>query len=103
MKNSLWIIIALVTGIVGFLVGYSVSGFTGARSAQAAAQGAPASHDGPPAAAAAAPPAHKADAGGYGGASAPAHKADAGGYGGAPPAQAQPQKVAAEKPKAAGY
>jgi hypothetical protein len=30
MKSSLWIVIVLVTGIVGFLVGYSVSSSTGA-------------------------------------------------------------------------
>jgi hypothetical protein len=102
MKNSLWIIIALVTGIVGFLVGYSVSGYTGARGAQAAAQGAPASHDGPAAAASGGAPAHRADAGGYAGASGTAHAPAAGGYG-AQPAQPAPQKVASEKPKAAGY
>ena len=33
MKTSLWIVIALVSGIVGFLTGYSVSAFSapGAR------------------------------------------------------------------------
>ncbi len=105
MKTSLWIIIALVTGIVGFLVGYSVSGFTGSRAAQEVARGAPAPHEGAPAAA------PKADAGGaahgaagYGAATPAARDAKAGGSGGAPqPAPAQPQKLASEKPKAAGY
>jgi len=32
MKTSLWIVVVLVTGIVGFLVGYSVSSFTGAKA-----------------------------------------------------------------------
>ena len=100
MKSSLWMIIALVTGIVGFLVGYSVSGFTGQRAAgQIGAHGA-ATSDGPPAGAAAKAPDHGARAGGYGGgAPAPA----AGGYGGAAAAQPATQKVASEKPKAAGY
>jgi hypothetical protein len=43
MKTSLWVIIALVTGIVGFLMGYSISSTTGVRSLQAA-------HAGPPSA-----------------------------------------------------
>ena len=58
MKNSVWIVIALVTGIVGFLMGYSVSSFTGTRRAAEVARAAPA--------AAAPAPAQKADAGGYG-------------------------------------
>ena len=32
MKTSLWAVIALVTGIVGFLMGYSASGYTGTRA-----------------------------------------------------------------------
>jgi hypothetical protein len=35
MKSSLWIVIVLVTGIVGFLVGYSVSSSTGGAHAGA--------------------------------------------------------------------
>jgi hypothetical protein len=35
MKSSLWIVIVLVTGIVGFLVGYSVSSSTGPAHAVA--------------------------------------------------------------------
>ena len=103
MKNSLWMIIALVTGIVGFLIGYSVAGFTGSRgAAQVAAHGTPAAQEAAPAGA---PAAHKADAGGYAGAGGTAHGGAAGGYGGAqkpPPAVPAAQKVA-EKPKAAGY
>ena len=40
MKTSLWAVIALVTGIVGFLMGYSVSGYTGTRAMAALAGGA---------------------------------------------------------------
>lgn len=108
MKNTLWMIIALVTGIVGFLVGYSVSGFTGAkRATEIAGQAAP-GHDAA---------AHKPDAGGYAGAGAPAHKAEAGGYGAAAaapkpeaggygavqPATQHAEKGPGDKPKAAGY
>jgi hypothetical protein len=108
MKNTLWMIIALVTGIVGFLVGYSVSGFTGARrAAEVAAHAAPAqdAHKADAGGyAGAGAPAHKAEAGGYGAAAAPARPAEAGGYGAAQPAAAgHPQKVPADKPKAAGY
>lgn len=78
MKSSLWFVIVLVTGIVGFLVGYSVSSSTGTGHAAAAggaahqAEGAP-GYGAQPAAA----------TGGYGGqpAAAPAAKeASAGGY-----------------------
>jgi hypothetical protein len=34
MKTSLWIVVVLLAGIVGFLVGYSVSSRTGTRSLQ---------------------------------------------------------------------
>ncbi len=122
MKSSLWIIIALVTGIVGFLMGYSVSAFTGSRRAEEiAAHGAPRPHDAAPAAAGA-PAAQRPDAGGYAGAGGTAHDAKAGGYGGAggtphdakaggyggaeaprQPAVPAAQKVPADKPKAAGY
>ncbi len=106
MKNTLWIIIALVTGIVGFLVGYSVSGFTGAKHAQeiaghaAPAQEAAAQHPAGGGYGAAGAATHKPEAGGYG-AAAPAPKAEAGGYGAVQPASAQ--KASADKPKAAGY
>jgi hypothetical protein len=33
MKTSLWIVVVLVAGIVGFLLGYSTSSSTGARAA----------------------------------------------------------------------
>ena len=32
MKTSLWVVIAAVSGIVGFLMGYSVSSYTGVRA-----------------------------------------------------------------------
>jgi hypothetical protein len=35
MRTSLWIVIALVTGIVGFLTGYSVSSYSGIQSIEA--------------------------------------------------------------------
>jgi len=129
MKNSLWIIIALVTGIVGFLMGYSVSSYTGTRSvAEMAAHGAPpaAADSGP-----AQPVGHggseeqakpvaggyggseekaKPAAGGYGGSEEKAEPA-AGGYGAAAPAKpAKPAKKASAPPAsskpvvpAAGY
>jgi hypothetical protein len=58
MKTSLWIVIAVVAANVGFLVGYSVSSYTGFRKLdeQAAhAPGAAAPSYGAPAPAAAAP------------------------------------------------
>jgi len=73
MNSSLWVIIALVTGIVGFLLGYSVSSYTGARAAAGIA-----AHGAPPAAADAGP----AQPGGHGGAEEQAKPA-ASGYGGA--------------------
>ncbi len=36
MKSSLWIVIAAVTGLVGFLMGYSTSAYTGIRKIEAA-------------------------------------------------------------------
>jgi len=36
MKTSLWIVVVAVSGIVGFLVGYSVSSSTGTRSVEKA-------------------------------------------------------------------
>jgi hypothetical protein len=42
MKSSLWIVIVLVTGIVGFLVGYSVSSSTGVAHAGTAKAAKPA-------------------------------------------------------------
>ena len=103
MKTSLWGVIALVTGIVGFLLGYSVSAYSGNRAAQLvrAGHGSPA-----PAAAAPAPAAHaaKAEAGGYPAtATPPPAKAEAGGA----PTPAKPAPPKAEgtgsKTAAAGY
>lgn len=34
MKNSLWIVIVVVVGFIGFLVGYSVSSYTGIQKIQ---------------------------------------------------------------------
>lgn len=92
MKSGLWVVIVLVTGIVGFLVGYSVSAYTGTRKlAEAQASEGPA-HPAAPAKQAAAP------ASGYGG-TAP-QPAAAGGYGGAEKPAPKPPPV---KPAAAGY
>jgi hypothetical protein len=80
MKSSLWFVIVLVTGIVGFLVGYSVSSSTGTGHAAKAGG-----------------PAHQAEgAPGYGGAAQPA--AATGGYGGHPAAA-----PAAKEASAGGY
>jgi hypothetical protein len=90
MKTGLWVVIVLVTGIVGFLVGYSVSSYTGVRKL-----GAPHAAE-----TAKAAPAHAAPAAtaGYGGAApAPASA----GYGGAP--AAAPAAKPPVKPAAAGY
>jgi hypothetical protein len=87
MRTGLWVVIVVVTGIVGYLVGYSVSAYTGvkkpgpAHAAEMPAAGKPVA----PAAA----------TGGYG--AAPATPAAAGGYG------AQPAAKPAAKPPAAGY
>lgn len=84
MKSSLWPVITLVTGIVGFLVGYSVSGYTGKRNLGGAAAAHAEPAPGPKA------PGPKAPG------AAAAARPEAGGYG-----------AAAEKPKegtkAAGY
>jgi len=34
MRTSLWIVIVIVSGLVGFLMGYSVSSYTSSRSAR---------------------------------------------------------------------
>lgn len=34
MRNSLWVIIVIVTGFLGFLIGYSVSSYTGIQKIQ---------------------------------------------------------------------
>jgi hypothetical protein len=82
MKSSLWIVIVLVTGIVGFLVGYSVSSSTGtpARGKDAAHTATPA--PAAPAAGYGAEPAAPAKPAspGYGAEPAPAKAASAGGY-----------------------
>jgi hypothetical protein len=65
MKTSLWVVIALVTGIVGFLMGYSVSGYTGTKTMAERGRGAHDVEAHPPAPAAVAAAPAKADAGGY--------------------------------------
>lgn len=108
MKSSLWTVIVVVAGIVGFLVGYTVSAYTGVRpieSAQAAEHGS--AKDAAKPAETAGYGAEKAApkaAAGYGEA-APAKQA-AGGYGEAPAPKAAPAPAAKkEKPAtpAAGY
>ena len=47
MKSSLWVVIVVVAVFVGFLVGYSVSSYTGYKKVGAPAQGAPASGGAP--------------------------------------------------------
>jgi hypothetical protein len=34
MKTSLWLVIVIVVGFLGFLLGYSVSSYTGIQTAQ---------------------------------------------------------------------
>jgi len=89
MKSGLWVVIVVVTGMVGFLVGYSVSSHTGARrigEPQASVPAKPAGH-------AAAP------ASGYGGGAQ--QPAAAAGYGGSTEKPAP--KPSPVKPAAAGY
>jgi hypothetical protein len=98
MKTSLWVIIVLVTGIVGFLMGYSISATTGVRGLQAA-------HAGPPSAqkAAGAPGASAPPGEGPAGYGSPQPAAEAPAYGApqaAPAPSASPQNAA---PSAAGY
>ncbi len=91
MKTNLWIVIVMVSGIVGFLVGYSVSSYTGTRKIQNAqvkeAEGGVSAQRSKPDTA-------KPTSGGYG-AQADTAKPTAGGYGAATPA--------APKPAAGGY
>lgn len=93
MKSSLWTVIAIVCGIVGFLMGYSTSAYTGVRKIEAAAKEERVATS--TVAAPAAAPAPAPAAGGYGSAPAAAKPA-AGGYGSAPAA-------AAPAPAAGGY
>lgn len=110
MKPSLWIVIVVVTGIVGFLVGYSVSAYTGDKQAaelqamqgKGARPAAPAPHgEAAPAGYGAAAPAPAAPAG-YGAPAAPGAPA---GYGAAVPAAATAPPKAQKAPQApaAGY
>ncbi len=69
MKNSLWVIIVIVAAFLGFLIGYSVSSYTGYKRVGMGA-GAPA-------------------AGGYG---APGGTPSAGGYGAPAGVPAAPSK-----------
>lgn len=62
MKNSLWLVFVVVAGFLGFLIGYSVSSYTGIQKV----------HTGYVA---------QAEAGGYGGESG-GYGAESGGYGG---------------------
>lgn len=39
MKTSLWVVVVLVSGIVGFLVGYSTSSYTGMQKIAGAEAG----------------------------------------------------------------
>jgi hypothetical protein len=73
MKSSLWIVIVLVTGIVGFLVGYSVSSSTGTPHAAAAEKGAKPAESAPGYGGAEAAP-------GYGAKPAATKEVSAGGY-----------------------
>jgi len=61
MKNSLWLVFVVVAGFLGFLIGYSVSSYTGIQKV----------HTGYVA---------QAEAGGYGGESG-GYGAESGGYG----------------------
>jgi hypothetical protein len=61
MKNSLWVVFVIVSGFLGFLIGYSVSSYTGFQKVQ---QGS----------------VTVAEAGGYGGESG-GYGAESGGYG----------------------
>ena len=70
MKTSLWIVIAVVAANVGFLVGYSVSSYTGFRNVDQAARETDA-----------AAPAYGSPAAPAYGAPAPARAAPAPGYG----------------------
>ncbi len=82
MKSSLWIVIVVVVGVVGYLLGYSVSGYTGSKNAPQAQAGS----------------AEHGSGGGYG-AQPAAHKTETAGYG-APAPAAVP--AAAPAPAAAG-
>jgi len=111
MNNSLWAIIALVSAIVGFLMGYSVSSYTGTRTAAeyapsaASVAGEPAVVAGSATDAAAHPAGYGApeapkkaatsETGGYGGPGGEKPKESAGGYG-AP----EPRRKALPKPSA---
>ncbi len=39
MKTSLWLVIVIVVGFLGFLIGYSVSSYTGIQTVQSGAVG----------------------------------------------------------------
>lgn len=103
MKSSLWIVVVVVSGLVGFLLGYSVSGSTGSRGAEAVRAAQERGH----AAASAPAAAGQETAAGY---AAPQAKAGAqeaaAGYAAPQKAPAPPQKApappAAEKKTAAG-
>jgi hypothetical protein len=78
MKSSLWVVIVVVTGIVGFLVGYSVS--AGTAGPQHAAKAAPAGHQAESAPGYGSQPAAKDAAPGYGAQPASTKAVSAGGY-----------------------
>ena len=85
MKTSLWVVIVLVSGLVGFLIGYSVSSFTGTRTVQKAAHATGGKAEGQ----------HAGGAAGYGG--------ESGGYSTQKPAGAKATPHGASAKKAPGY
>ncbi len=109
MRTNLWIVIVVVSTIVGFLLGYSVSSYTGVKSAQAIhapdAQKAEPSKAASAAYPSQAKPEEAKPAAGYGAPAAPAPgaaKPPAAGYG-APVVPANAGSGAKPPAKAPGY
>ncbi len=90
MKNSLWVVVVVVVGIVGFLLGYSFSSYTGVKAINQvqAAEGE------------AKEVAHQPAAAGYG---APAAEQGGGSPGYGAPAAPPPQRKPPAKPATMGY
>ena len=82
MKNSLWLIIVIVVGFTGFLIGYSVSSYTGYQTIDKGYAGG-------------------AEAGGYGG-EAGGYGASAGGYGAEAAGQGTAVPGSGEAPESSG-